>query len=1150
MSLPPDQAQRQAAIDERRRNVVVDAGAGTGKTTLVVSRLIEMLAPSDDARAAVDIGRIAAVTFTRKAAGELRLRIRERLLSELGSVTVSAERRERLRGALGGLDIAHIGTVHAFADRLLRRHPVEAGLSPAYDIIEDDEDLLRETHETLVTSSEAGTLAAHLAARGSASRAGEAQATVHDYLTAGLQAQTRETEYASFFGLDAVVAGLIRSRDIPLDEPAVPRFARDTFEKAAKAAAKRLAGVAGDHHPGRWLRRLSDELRDLADEQDPLAIWPRLKQMERGAPKRARLKTEFQGDKEAWSAWQAWSKGEKGKKAKNGKDGSEDVPPLDAAVHRPLHRWMARRLVRLRPVVLDLYEQVKISRRGIDQIDLLVKLRDLLRDNLSVRAEYQRLFDHIFIDEFQDTDPLQAEIALFLCEEMPRAARWQDVALAEGRLTIVGDPKQSIYRFRRADVRMYADVRALVGRAALSVTLSASFRARPPLVDHLNERFNEVLGVPDGDQIFDPASGSVANQSLDKGRGEPPPPKGGERRSPPVRILQLASEDPDIKADGWREIEGRALARYLRWLVEKSGLTIDDPGDGAARSVRYGDIAVLAVVTTTLRGLFDELDGMGVPHVSRGGTLFLQDPLHRQFLLGLRAIADRDDGVAEAALLRPPFFSVDLADIAHARALALGATTTPGDGAVRAEAARSWLRKARRSRFERPPGATARALLEETGFGRFVALGPNGAQRLARLRELCLIVEQRAATDCLDYDGVTAQLREWVRNPGPLDPPPAVGVDAVQVLTVHQAKGLEFPIVVMWDSRAGWTARAQGGAWRVERDGQGWLLKLADVQWNEPEDQDLVHLEGEYLDQERKRVIYVAATRARDVLVLPRSDASASQSVNTRLAEAADPTLVHAEEAYLDGRLPAWARAVTAPTPPAITFDARSEKEIGARWVVAASESARDRFNPTSVRREADARAQVRASAPAPARSREGAEDEVGPALLAPSPPPKDRAGRFGPTFGTTVHLAIGICLAHAETRAAEAADRAAKVTGLMDHLDEAAEDVARALKALCDAGMTGTVGHDLFVEYPLAGGTSDGKLLIGYADLVHVSETKIRVIDFKTDALNGRPPATAFPKYLEQVRTYAELLGPVARGRHVTGALLFTATGHLSFAT
>jgi ATP-dependent exoDNAse (exonuclease V) beta subunit len=1140
MTPPPDQAQRDAAISERQRNVVVDAGAGTGKTTLLVSRLIQMVAPTNDARAAIDIGRIAAVTFTLKAAGELRLRIRERLLSELSSAKLSVVRRDRLRAALDGLDTAHIGTVHAFADRLLRRHPVKARLSPAYDVIEDEDQLLRETHDTLVTVCEAETLPERLTGCPSATRAAEAQVTVTAYLRAGLRPVTLELEYTSFFGLDAIVAGLIRGRDIPLADPPAPRFMREVFQKAAKAASKRLADASGDHHPGRWLRRQSEELRALAAEEDPVAILPRLLRMKKGAPKNATLKDDFRGDKESWAVWKAWKEGVKGKKAKKGEEAEEDQESLEKAVTRPVHRWMARRLVRLSPVVLDLYEQVKERHRAVDQIDLLVKLRNLLRDDLSVRAEYQGLFDHLFIDEFQDTDPLQAEIALFLCERTPQATRWQDVILTAGRLTIVGDPKQSIYRFRRADVRMYSDVRALVGVAALSVTLSASFRARPPLVDYLNERFNDVLGVPDGQRIFDPEKGSVANQNLDKGRTEAAPSK-GTPASPPVRILQLASDDPDTKADGWREIEARALARYLRWLVGTSGISINDPSDGTTRPVRYGDIAVLAVATTTLRGLFDEFDTMGVPHVSRGGTLFLRDPLHRQFLLGLRAIADRDDGVAEAALLRPPFFAVDLADLAHARAIALGATTEPSDGAARAEAARAWLQDVRKRRFSRSPGDTARTLLEETGFGRFIALGPNGTQRLARLREMCLLVEQKAASERLDYDSVTEQLRSWVDGPVPLDPPPAVGVDAVQVLTVHQAKGLEFPVVVLWDSRAGWLARNQGGAWRVDRDGQTWLLKLADLQWNEPEDQDLVGREGDYLDQERKRIIYVAATRACDLLVLPTSEVTRGQPpVNARLASVGDASLVQAEEPYLDSRLPAWALAATAPVAPALTFDKRTEDEVGARWTAAAVEAVKDRFTPTAVRTEADARVRARKAAALPG---DGAEDE----LVAPR---KERTGRFGPIFGTTVHLAIGMCLSVATASPAKAVARAAAQSGLTENLEAAVADVVRALKALANAGMGGVVGRELFVEYPLAAGNGAGKLVRGYADLVHVSETEIRIVDFKTDAANEPTDATAFPDYVEQVRTYAGLVGPVAGGRLVSAALLFTGTGRMVIAT
>src|SRR5205085_5555797 len=142
-----------------------------------------------------------------------------------------------------------------------------------------------------------------------------------------------------------------------------------------------------------------------------------------------------------------------------------------------------------------------------------------------------------------------------------------------------------------------------------------------------------------------------------------------------------------------------------------------------------------------------------IPFAARGGTVFLADPLHRQFLLGLCALADRDDGVALAALLRPPFFAVDLGDLARTQA------DDPTDRAVRA---REVVRELRRRRFERGPGETARALLEETGVGRATALGPNGAQRLAALRELCFQVEIRALDEHLDFDAVIERLRTWI----------------------------------------------------------------------------------------------------------------------------------------------------------------------------------------------------------------------------------------------------------------------------------------------------------------------------------------------------------------------------------------------------
>src|SRR5919106_6202172 len=203
--LSPDQDQRDAAIAERKRNVLVDAGAGTGKTTILVDRLVEMVAPTGG-NYAIPISRIAAITFTRKAAGELRLRIREKLLQALAEAKPGSERDTQLRDAIADLDTAYVGTIHSFADRLLRLRPVEAGLSPSYEIAEDDQALVRETFEVLLQAVQSGTLAAELAGSAVAGNAAEVTQTILDALDAGLRADSLELEFIVRYGLDELVA--------------------------------------------------------------------------------------------------------------------------------------------------------------------------------------------------------------------------------------------------------------------------------------------------------------------------------------------------------------------------------------------------------------------------------------------------------------------------------------------------------------------------------------------------------------------------------------------------------------------------------------------------------------------------------------------------------------------------------------------------------------------------------------------------------------------------------------------------------------------------------------------------------------------------------------------------------------------------------
>jgi ATP-dependent helicase/nuclease subunit A len=1095
-SPPPDERHRQAAVAARGVNLLVDAGAGTGKTTLLVRRLVEMVAPADDAMAAVPLERIAAVTFTRKAAGELKLRVREKLLSELAG-TPTDTRRDRLAAALSAADTAFIGTIHGFADRLLRRRPVEAGLSPSYEVLEDAAALVHETFETLLQAAEGGTLAGELAGTVVEAEAREAGEAVRQALAAEVQVETREFEHGAHHGLDALVRAFVEHRDVP---PAPAKAAPFPAARVREAIAEFVATARparADTAGGRFLRGFADRLEEVAGDLEPAALLREVNAALRRKPGKLRLGEEFGGDRAGFEAWKAWN----GRTRKvQGEKVSE--PGHEEAVVGPARRWLATRLVRAFPVVVALYGKVKARHRAVDQVDLLLMLRDLLLDRRDVRAEMQGLFDHVFVDEFQDTDPLQAQIVLLLCEERPVAARWQDVVLAPGRLTLVGDPKQSIYRFRRADISVYESVREIVARGPhLLVPLTANFRSQPALVAHLNDRYDEILGaaVP-GRPDFDAATGSVANRRLEPFRS------GSAERC--VAVLPYRSEDDRAGSD--RALEARVLASFLRARHEQG--------------LAYGDVAILAHSTFHVPLLLAELDRLGVPWSARGGTLFLEDPLHRQFLLGLRAIADGDDGVAAKALLREPFFAVDLADLVRAGA-AKG--ETGDEGILRARAALDQVRELRRRRLERPPGETARDLLERTGLGRAVALGPNGLQRLERLRELCFELERVAAREGLDLDAATARLREWVDEPQGIDAPRPVGSQAVQVMSIHQAKGLEFPVVAWWDARATFTPRAGQVAWHVAPEDGAWSLDIHGLSWEEPSGRDLREREQAYLKAERRRLVYVAGTRARDLLVVPLSGKDGEEIIARALVGTSSPALdVHDE--WVGERVPAWARRVKVPAAPRPREARALAASVAAAWDASAAEAGLARFEPRGVSTEAHARVEAQA------------EDEAGARWT-------DRESRYGSVFGHTVHLAIGAALREPGLSAAAAVARAARSTGLLEHVAEAAEDVARALAALEREGLRHVPGPDLRLEYPLATGEG-GLLLQGYVDLLAAGAGGVVVVDFKTDAPPRGFVADAYPAYVEQVREYGRILVKLGLAREgaVRCGLLFTADGGL----
>jgi ATP-dependent helicase/nuclease subunit A len=347
---------------------------------------------------------------------------------------------------------------------------------------------------------------------------------------------------------------------------------------------------------------------------------------------------------------------------------------------------------------------------------------------------------------------------------------------------------------------------------------------------------------------------------------------------------------------------------------------------------------------------------------------------------------------------------------------------------------------------------------------------------------------------------------------------------------VHQAKGLEFPIVVLWDGRQLMRPSDGGSAWRMDRDGRGWAIRLEKLEWEEPAGTGIAEREAAYAQAERKRVVYVAATRARDVLIVPQAGAVDERTVSGQLLLESDPELLQVEECYVAGAGASWSRAVSPPPAPTLEPAGDFERRVRARWVAAAATSARPQFAPIGVARAAHATVEE-----------EEAEDGEAAA------PERYRPGRFGPQFGDTVHRAIGMVFREPKLAAEEAVRRAVRASGLAEHLDEAAADVARAVAALKREGLLRALGADLRLEYPVAGAGENGTLEVGYVDLISSDHTRIDLIDFKTDPPPSGGLAASYPAYVAQVRAYERLLAAAdPAGKSMRAALLFTADGSL----
>ena len=518
--------------------------------------------------------------------------------------------------------------------------------------------------------------------------------------------------------------------------------------------------------------------------------------------------------------------------------------------------------------VVEIYRELKERAGRLDFLDLLLTARNLVRDNAAVRGELQARFTHIFVDEFQDTDPLQAEILLLLAADDPAETNWLEVRPRAGKLFIVGDPKQSIYRFRRADVALYQEIkRRLLERGAALEYLTVSFRATPEIQSMVNAAFAPAMAVESPTQpayvALEPFRPGYAGQPAVVALPVPNP------YSKYGRITDWSIEDslPD------------AIAAFVKWLVEESGWSVTEREAPERRvPLRPRHVCILfrrlsAYGRDVTRPYVRALEARHVPHVLvRGGSFHVREEVET-IRNALAAIERPDDELAMFATLHGALFAI--ADGALLRFRETHRSLNPFQRlpddlpAPLKEVADALaiIGGLHRGRNRRPIAETIARLLAATRAHAGFAIWPTGDQALANVMRLMDMARRyEAMSGATSMRGFVEDLEERAeREEAGEVPVVEEGTEGVRIMTVHRAKGLEFPVVILADITCHETAaearrfvdpQRRLCAQRLGGQAPGELLEHADDEMRRDE-------------EEAVRLLYVAATRARDLIVAP-----------------------------------------------------------------------------------------------------------------------------------------------------------------------------------------------------------------------------------------------------------------------------------------
>ena len=811
-----DSEARRRAVEAAECSFVMEASAGTGKTHTLIGRILHLILEKGPQGQPLRLADICAITFTEKAAEEMKTRLRlelEKRLEETGASGVG----ERIIQALSDLETAAVSTFHSFAAGLLKERPIEAGIDPGFSALDDIQCkfFFREVWDAWVSAA--------LKRR---------DPSLEKALRGGFSLQSLKS-----------LAKNLRDNWLTIRDL---RCAAPDEEKIALEIKNRLDVGRG------FMRSLINDPADkLAGFLADALAW-----LENPDPAAEVLKKPGSaGSKNNWTG---------------GKDTVEKIRDFLKEVvelqisfqHIPERRFMYETVQWLcADFIRGVWEKKKAAAGYLDFDDQLYLARELLRRHDGVRFEFQERYKTLLVDEFQDTDPIQLEIVLLL------TSKRGDSRPEPGRLFIVGDPKQSIYRFRGADIETYLGLAREENLRSLGLdllTINRNFRSVPSILRFVDEAFADVIRVPEDGNY---QSSYTAFNDEGARREEP--------SAPSVHILDdsvyipddAAAESIERKTEELVEIEAERIAKLIS-LTRDSELYQVCDANGSRRPARYGDIAVLLPTLTHVDALEDALREAGVPYVLEGGRLYYTRSEVVSAVTALSAIANPGDEIALCGTLKSVFFGISDEDLLQARADGITLDYRhPAPQNSPFYAPFEILKRLHDRRHERPASETFETLLQETGAREILTV--RGRQHLANLTKI-----SRALRAIEGRNGFSRTIELLsIMEKEELDESESrlaeARSDAVRVMTIHKSKGLDFPLVIA--ASLGLQKKAQSKTLLADRH----KLKMFAVKTGSQEAgrrtegwEELVEGDRRRADAELIRLLYVALTRARDHLII------------------------------------------------------------------------------------------------------------------------------------------------------------------------------------------------------------------------------------------------------------------------------------------